>query len=85
VERVLAEARKAKEGGASRYCMGAAWREPKERDMDQIVAMIDGPVSGSQTFTNLVEVSGQPEHGENVPSSATADVLAKEAISPRLN
>jgi biotin synthase len=42
VERVLAEARKAKEGGASRYCMGAAWREPKERDMDQIVAMIEG-------------------------------------------
>ncbi len=42
VERVLAEARKAKEGGATRYCMGAAWREPKERDMDQIVAMIEG-------------------------------------------
>ena len=45
----------------------------------QIVAMIDGPVTGSQTFTNLVEVKGQPEHGENVTSSATADVVAKEA------
>jgi biotin synthase len=42
VERVLAEARKAKEGGATRYCMGAAWREPKERDMGTIVAMIEG-------------------------------------------
>ncbi|MCU0953145.1 MAG: biotin synthase BioB [Hyphomicrobium sp.] len=42
VERVLAEARRAKEGGATRYCMGAAWREPKERDMGTIVAMIEG-------------------------------------------
>ena len=39
VERVLAEARKAKEGGATRYCMGAAWRSPKERDMEMVVAM----------------------------------------------
>ena len=45
----------------------------------EIVARIDGPVSGSQTFTNLVEVAGRPEHGENVTASATADVLAKEA------
>jgi biotin synthase len=29
VERVIAEARKAKEAGATRYCMGAAWRSPK--------------------------------------------------------
>ncbi len=42
VEHVLAEARKAKEGGATRYCMGAAWREPKDRDMGAIVAMIQG-------------------------------------------
>ncbi len=42
VERVLAEARKAKEGGATRYCMGAAWRSPKDRDMDMVVAMIRG-------------------------------------------
>ncbi|MBZ9793572.1 biotin synthase BioB [Rhizobium sp. 3T7] len=42
VERVLAEARKAKDGGATRYCMGAAWRSPKDRDMDAIVAMVEG-------------------------------------------
>ncbi len=42
VERVLAEARKAKEGGATRYCMGAAWRNPKERDMEMVVAMVHG-------------------------------------------
>ncbi|MFT3972504.1 MAG: biotin synthase BioB [Amaricoccus sp.] len=42
VQRVLAEARKAQEAGATRYCMGAAWRSPKERDMDAIVAMVEG-------------------------------------------
>ena len=42
VQRVLDQARKAKEQGATRYCMGAAWRSPKERDMPAIVAMIKG-------------------------------------------
>ena len=42
VQRVLNEARKAKDGGATRFCMGAAWREPKERDMDALVAMVEG-------------------------------------------
>ncbi|WP_085035806.1 biotin synthase BioB [Ensifer aridi] len=42
VERVLTEARKAKEGGATRYCMGAAWRNPKDREMDALVSMVEG-------------------------------------------
>ena len=42
VQRVLAEARKAKDAGATRYCMGAAWRSPKERDMPAVIAMIEG-------------------------------------------
>ena len=40
VDTIVAEARKAKEGGATRYCMGAAWRSPKARDMDAIVEII---------------------------------------------
>jgi biotin synthase len=39
---VLAEAGAAKVAGASRFCMGAAWREPKDRDLEQICAMIEG-------------------------------------------
>ena len=39
---VLAEAEKARKSGASRFCMGAAWRNPKERDMDAIIAMVQG-------------------------------------------
>jgi biotin synthase len=42
VEAVLAEARAAKAAGASRFCMGAAWRSPKDRDLDAVCAMVDG-------------------------------------------
>jgi biotin synthase len=42
VERVVAEARKARDAGATRYCMGAAWRGPRDRDMDAVVAMVEG-------------------------------------------
>jgi len=42
VEMVIAEAKKAKAAGATRYCMGAAWRSPKDRDMAAIIAMIKG-------------------------------------------
>lgn len=39
---VLEEARKAKAHGATRFCMGAAWREPKDRDMDTLCEMVSG-------------------------------------------
>jgi len=42
VEAVLADARLAKQGGASRYCMGAAWSRPKDKDLDAIIDMIKG-------------------------------------------
>jgi biotin synthase len=42
VERVLTEARKARDGGATRYCLGAAWRSPKQRDLGTVIAMIEG-------------------------------------------
>jgi biotin synthase len=39
---VLTEARKAKEAGASRFCMGAAWRSPKDKDVVKVAQMIEG-------------------------------------------
>lgn len=42
VEKVLTEAQAAKDGGATRFCMGAAWRSPKKRDMPYVVAMVKG-------------------------------------------
>lgn len=37
---VVAEARKAKAAGASRFCMGAAWRSPKDRDLEKVACMV---------------------------------------------
>jgi biotin synthase len=42
VEAVLEEARAAKAAGASRFCMGAAWRSPKDHDLDAVCAMVEG-------------------------------------------
>ena len=42
LEAVLAAAKAAKAAGSNRFCMGAAWREPKDRDIEKVVAMIRG-------------------------------------------
>ena len=42
LDEVLAAAKKAKEKGASRFCMGAAWRSPKDKDLDPVVEMVKG-------------------------------------------
>ncbi|QXQ08403.1 biotin synthase BioB [Sphingosinicellaceae bacterium] len=42
VEAVIAAAEKAKAAGATRFCLGAAWRSPKERDLDRVIPMIEG-------------------------------------------
>ncbi len=39
---VLAEAQAAQQAGATRFCMGAAWRSPKDRDLDSVCAMVEG-------------------------------------------
>ena len=40
IDEVVAAARAAKEKGASRFCMGAAWRGPKDKDLEQVSEMI---------------------------------------------
>jgi len=42
VDAVVTEARAAQSAGASRFCMGAAWREPKDRDLDTVCEMVAG-------------------------------------------
>jgi biotin synthase len=39
---VIARARVAKDSGATRFCMGAAWRSPKDRDLEKVEAMVRG-------------------------------------------
>ncbi|MBB3526953.1 biotin synthase [Rhizobium sp. BK456] len=59
-ESVVAEARKAKQTGATRYCMGAAWRSPKDRDMGALVAMVEGVKAlGLETCMTLGMLSEQ--------------------------
>lgn len=42
LDAVLTAARRARDAGATRFCMGAAWRSPKDRDLDQVVPLIEG-------------------------------------------
>ena len=42
VRGVLQAAAQARDAGSQRFCMGAAWRNPKDRDMDAVCAMIEG-------------------------------------------
>jgi biotin synthase len=39
-EEIVAEARRARGNGATRFCMGAAWRSPKDRDVDQLCSTV---------------------------------------------
>ena len=54
VEAVLADARTAKAQGVSRFCMGAAWRNPKDKDLDTVCAMVEGVKAlGMETCVTL--------------------------------
>jgi biotin synthase len=60
LDAVLAEARAAKGSGASRFCMGAAWRSPKDRDLDAVCAMVAGVKAlGLETCATLGMLSSE--------------------------
>ena len=40
VEEVVSQAKAAKNKGATRFCMGAAWRQPKKSDLEKVVPMV---------------------------------------------
>ncbi|MGH7014243.1 MAG: biotin synthase BioB [Stellaceae bacterium] len=59
VAAVVAEARAAKAQGAQRFCMGAAWREPKDRDLDAVCTMVAGVKAlGLETCATLGMLTG---------------------------
>ena len=54
IDAVLADAAKAKAAGASRFCMGAAWRSPKDKDLDAVCQMVEGvKAMGMETCVTL--------------------------------
>ena len=59
VEKVLEEARAAKAAGVSRFCMGAAWRNPKDKDLETVCAMVEGVKAlGMETCVTLGMLTG---------------------------
>ncbi|ABV37383.1 Biotin synthase [Shewanella sediminis HAW-EB3] len=59
IEKVLTEARSAKAAGASRFCMGAAWRNPHARDMPYLKDMVsEVKAMGMETCMTLGMLSG---------------------------
>jgi biotin synthase len=53
-EAVVERARAARDAGATRFCMGAAWRSPKDRDLEKVAAMVEGVASlGLETCATL--------------------------------
>ncbi len=62
-EAVLAEARKAREAGASRFCMGAAWRSPKDRDIENVSEIIkEVKALGMETCATLGMLNSEQAH-----------------------
>jgi biotin synthase len=56
---VIEAARAAKASGASRFCMGAAWRAPKDRDLERVCAMVeDVKALGLETCVTLGMLTG---------------------------
>ncbi|KRB79371.1 biotin synthase [Sphingomonas sp. Root710] len=59
VRAVLQSAAQAKDNGSTRFCMGAAWRNPKDRDMPAIVEMVKGVRQmGMETCMTLGMLTG---------------------------
>ena len=98
IERVLDEARKAKDAGATRYCMGAAWREPKSRDMDAVVAMVEGVRAlGMETCMTLgmlsdsdvarLKAAGLDYYNHNIDTSERyySEVIKTRTFADRLD
>jgi biotin synthase len=54
IDAVIKAAKEAKQNGASRFCMGAAWRSPKDRDLDKVTKMVEEVKSlGMETCVTL--------------------------------
>lgn len=95
---VLEAARKAKAGGAERFCMGAAWRSPTERQLDEVVEMVQQVKAlGLETCVTLGMLKeGQPErlkaagldyynHNLDTAPDHYAEIITTRRYEDRLN
>ncbi len=95
---VLAAAREAREKGASRFCMGAAWRNPKDKDLDAVIDMVSAVKAlGLETCLTLGMLKpGQAErlkeagldfynHNLDTAPEYYAEIVSTHCYQDRLN
>jgi biotin synthase len=98
LEAVLNEASAARDAGASRFCMGAAWREPKDRDLDKVCAMVEGVRAlGLETCATLgmltaeqarrLKVAGLDYYNHNLDTSPEfyGEIISTRTYQERLD
>jgi biotin synthase len=97
VEAVLSDAKKARDEGATRFCMGAAWRSVKDRDLKPLTEMISGVKSlGLETCMTLgmltedqahaLKAAGLDYYNHNIDTSERyySQIISTRTFSDRL-
>jgi len=98
VEQVITQAKKAKESGATRFCMGAAWRNPRDKDLTQVEEMIrEVKALGLETCATLgmlsddqsqsLKQAGLDYYNHNIDTSPDyyPEVISTRTFEDRLN
>jgi biotin synthase len=98
LEEVMKSANEAKDAGASRFCMGAAWRNLKDRDVERVAAMVEGVKSlGLETCVTLgmleehqakrLKDAGLDYYNHNLDTSPEfyGDIITTRTYEDRLN
>jgi len=98
LDEVIASAKLAKENGSSRFCMGAAWRSPKDRDLEPVIKMVQevkamgletcltlGMLTGSQA--NKLKEAGLDYYNHNLDTSPEfyGEVITTRTYQDRLD
>ncbi len=98
VDAVLADAKAARDAGASRFCMGAAWRSPKDKDLEAVCEMIEGVKAlGMESCVTLgmltgeqavrLKDSGLDYYNHNIDTSPEyySEIITTRTFEDRLN
>ena len=98
IEKVIQRAKEAKQVGSTRFCMGAAWRNPRDRDMPYILKMVEEVKSlGLETCMTLgmltrdqavaLKQAGLDYYNHNLDTSPEyyGDIITTRTYEDRLN
>ncbi len=98
LDEVLEKAHEAKNNGASRFCMGAAWRNPTDKNLERVIDMIEGVKSMgmetcvtlgmlTETQTERLKVAGLDYYNHNLDTSPEfyGDIITTRTYQDRLD